>query len=86
MNLNTLPNPNLAHGIVHYVEHRIAPGSFLRALLCNDLAMAAIKADDVNRNLLPELVMWMFRELPSECWGSDEAYSAWIACQQERAA
>jgi hypothetical protein len=61
-----------------YVEHRIAPGSFGVALLCNDLKLAAMCADHVNINLIGQHTLWMLHNLPEECWGSYESYERWV--------
>ena len=61
-----------------YVEHRISPGSFGEALLCNDLKMAVMCADHININLIGEHVAWMLNNLPHTCWGSQDKYERWV--------
>jgi hypothetical protein len=65
-------------GLERYVESHIAPGDFLQAVICNDLRLAAIRADDVNILLLGEYVKWLYNETPIECWGNPEKYKAWV--------
>lgn len=66
-------------GIVRYIDEGIAPGSFLTAIICNDLIGACGKADGINRLALFDIVAWFWNESPSSCWKSREAMDAWIA-------
>ena len=61
-----------------YVKHGIVPGSFLYAVLCNDLKEAVACADDENIQQLPEYVRYLYNNVPSPCWGSVERVNAWI--------
>ena len=45
--LDTLPD-YMRGGIIRYLQHGIKPGSFLTAILQNDLEMATLCASDVN--------------------------------------
>lgn len=63
---------DLQGGMQRYVEHRISPGSFLRAVLANDLKGALGQADIYNRVALFEIVSWCYNELPTNLWGSEE--------------
>ena len=65
-------------GIYRYVEHRILPGSFLEAVLCNDLKEAVARADGQNIRRLPEYVRFLFNEVPTNCWGSPQAVKEWL--------
>lgn len=73
-----LPNPALTQGVKLYIENRIEPGSFLCALMENDLKEACARADDVNRHMLFEIVNWFYNEAPSTCWGSREKVKRWL--------
>ena len=64
-------------GIKRYVEHGINPGSFMTAVLENDLHEAASRADDENINNLPAYVAYLYNEVPTSCWGSPEKVAAW---------
>ncbi len=66
------------NGIRNYVDHRIPPGSFLEAVLCNDLKTACAQADHINRHALFEIVSYLYNEVPYDCWGSVENYRAWL--------
>jgi len=62
-----------------YIEDRIEPGSFLTAVICNDLAGAFLKADDTNYTAMGDWVKFFYWEAPSDCWGSPEKFKAWTA-------
>lgn len=61
-----------------YAEHGIPTGSFLRAVLSNDLTEAVCRADDENRRDLLEIVKYVYNEMPSMCHGSSERVSQWV--------
>ena len=65
-------------GIERWIEPGIRPGSFLSAVLRNDLRTACEKADDTNRYLLFEYVSFFYNHAPSSCWGSPEKFAAWM--------
>jgi hypothetical protein len=64
-------------GMARYVVLGVLPGSFLRAVLSNDLIEAGRMADDENRRCLFEYVMFFINYAPSDCYGSPEAMRAW---------
>ena len=80
MNINyeSLPE-GLQDSMMRYIEHGIRPGSFLEAVLTNDLFGALGKADSINRHLLFDICQWIYNEAPYSCWGSKERVDAWIA-------
>lgn len=61
-----------------YLEDGIPPGSFLQAVLCNDLKGAVSRADQINIQYLKEWAQFMMWELPAACQGSEERYRNWI--------
>lgn len=61
-----------------YVEHGIAPGGFLTAVICNDLFGAVGRADSTNRRALPEICQFWYAEAPGVCWGSPERMERWM--------
>ncbi len=65
--------------IRRYIDHGIEPGSFLSAVICNDLKSAVGKADVFNMANLPAFVGYFYNEAPSSCWGSNERMIAWMA-------
>jgi hypothetical protein len=67
-----------------YVEDGIQPGSFLTAVICNDFAMAVVKADRQNGAALREWALFFLNEVPPTVWGSHDAMSAWLQFKNER--
>jgi hypothetical protein len=55
-----------------YVEHKILPGGFLMAVLSNDLFEAVGRADSENIVALPDIVQYIYCQMPADCWGSKE--------------
>lgn len=75
----------MADGITNWIEHGIVPGSFLSAVIRNDLREAVGCADDTNIRNLPAYVGYFYNEAPSQCWGSFEKVEAWSRKFQEAA-
>ena len=65
-------------GIELYIKKGIMPGSFLTAVICNDLQGAVGAADSENIHNLPAYVSWFYNEAPHNCWGSKERMHAWV--------
>ena len=60
-----------------YAERGVRPGSFLTAVLTNDLVGAYRCADQINAAAMRAWVSWMYNELPMGAWGSHEKVDAW---------
>ncbi|MBK8688989.1 MAG: hypothetical protein IPN24_11290 [Betaproteobacteria bacterium] len=73
----TIP-PHMLVALRRYVNERQRPGSFLQAVICNDLLLACGLADDDNLRNLPAFTGWLYNEAPSACWKSRENMEAWI--------
>jgi hypothetical protein len=65
-------------GIRRYADMHCRTGSFLEAVLCNDLKEACMRADDENRENLFEIVEYCWCNIPHSCWGSPERVKAWL--------
>ena len=65
-------------GLKRYVEEHTPVGDFLRCVISNDLSKAVAHADGENIKVLPHLACYLYNEVPGPCWGSPEAYKAWI--------
>ncbi len=65
-------------GMERYMEQGVNPGSFLTAVLSNDLVVAALCADSINRPRLHDYCMWLYNYAPSGSFGSPEAVNNWI--------
>ena len=64
-----------------YFEQGYRPGSFLEAVLANDLAGAVSFADDTNKKYLEAYVQWLYWHPPGRPqggWGSREAVDKWV--------
>lgn len=71
-------------GLRRYVDDGIAPGSFLEAVICNDLRSAVASADEENMRNLPAFVSWLYNEAPGGSWGSEANMEAWMKAHHER--
>lgn len=87
MNINFDSAPNKWGDVwKRYVEFGIPPGSFGIALLTNDLTGAVMRADMTNKGMIPAHMMWIWENLPLECWGDEEKVKAWMekgGCKRE---
>lgn len=72
-------------GLERYVTQGIRPGSFLQAVIANDLIDACGRADPENLANLPAFVAWLENEAPRGSYGSREAMEGWISRGQELA-
>ena len=71
--------PHMIGSLHRYIENGIAPGSFLMAVLTNDLRRAVECADEVNRHRLPDYVRFLYCFAPIDCWGNPAKVDTWIA-------
>ena len=70
---------HMRDGLQLYIDHGIKPGSFMRAILENDLKNAVFLADAVNRNRFSDYIYILHQYAPGRCWGSPEKFEAWVA-------
>lgn len=70
-------------GLVLWLQNGIQPGSFLRAVLENDLREACNRADTTNRYRLYDLVFFLYNYAPIGSWGSPENVQAWYQMNAE---
>lgn len=68
---------HMRDGVRRWVENGIAPGHFLKAVICNDLKEALGRADDLNRARLFDYVSFFYSYAPIGCWGSPEKFDEW---------
>jgi hypothetical protein len=68
---------HLRGGLVRYFSDGILPGSFLQAVLCNDLVQATQRGTASSLCGLPDLVAFLLAVAPSAAWGSRDAVLAW---------
>lgn len=56
-----------------YKKSKLSPGSFLTAILENDLIGAVLKADNDSKKIIPEITKYCWDNFPHNIWGSPEA-------------
>jgi hypothetical protein len=64
--------------LLAYAKDRVSPGGFLTNVLENDLSLAVGTADEQNMADIKEIVLFIYNELPSACWGSPAKVTAWF--------
>lgn len=77
LNYDTFPTEHMRGAVKRWIEDGIPPGSFLSAVIANDLKDACGRADDINRAALWQIVAWFYNEAPTGCWGSEDALKSW---------
>lgn len=70
--------PASAEGLVNYLFYGLHPGSFLTAVVENDLVHACGKADHANQKLLVTYAGILYNDFPMGAWGSKEKVGQWI--------
>lgn len=61
----------------NYLIRGYPPGSFLKAVLCNDLVGATGRADATNLQHLKSIVTWIVNNVPINAWQSEERVYNW---------
>ena len=64
-------------GLARYIDRGIRPGSFLTAVLSNDLHGAAARADNTNRAALADYMTFLVSYAPGGCFGSPRQVEDW---------
>lgn len=70
--------------VKRYILDGIPPGSFLTAVVSNDLREAFACADDDNARNMHGWVRFFYNYAPTGCWGSPENFREWMARARER--
>lgn len=70
---------NIKAGIDRFAELRVMPGSFVRAVLENNLLDAVCNADPQSLAWLKEIVQYVHWEVPGAAHGTPEKVKAWVA-------
>lgn len=78
--------PHSLHaGLTRYLVDGIKPGSFLTAVIENNLSDAALRADPIeNLAALPHLARFLINETPTACHGSPAAVKRWIVARKQQ--
>ena len=61
-----------------YVNDRIPTGGFLNAVLCNDLVGAVSHADEQNLRSIPEIVKFLYNNVPMGAWRTEDNVKNWL--------
>ena len=61
-----------------YFLYAFEPGSFVKAVLCNDLVSSVARADHFNKPAIAGIVEWIVNNAPEGSWGHEEYYQEWI--------
>jgi len=69
---------SIKEGLDYYAKYRVPTGSFLLAVLSNDLMEAIGRADEENRDNLFEICDYIYNHMPFECHGSPEKVKSWL--------
>tara|TARA_R110002020_G_scaffold283942_1_gene499564 strand:- start:225 stop:512 length:288 start_codon:yes stop_codon:yes gene_type:complete len=69
---------HMREGMINYFIHRLEPGSFLFAMLSNDIELARVKADSINAFCIPEYEKFFVDHCDEEAYGSREKVQAWL--------
>lgn len=77
INYSRLPE-HMRDGFRRYIEDGIPGGSFMTAVLSNDLMGAFQRADDINRDHMFDTCAFLHNEAPRGCFGSPEHVKDWI--------
>ena len=75
--LEHVPTPHMTGAVERYLRHGIHGGSFLTAVLSNDLKGAAIRADMHNLVRLGHWGQWVVNYCPQAAQGSPEIVTEW---------
>lgn len=78
MDYSPLPE-GLRAGVQRWVEEGIQPGSFLSAVIANNLRESVVCADPDNRRRLAQIVAWFLYDCPAYAWGSPQKARKWAA-------
>lgn len=74
-----LIQPATMQAMERYRDHHIPVGSFLQAVIRNDLGEACARADVHNLWIIPIIVYWFYFECPGSAYGSIAKYNDWIS-------
>lgn len=69
---------NIRKGLSTYLHYGSRPGSFLRAVLANDLYIASTRADPNSLKSLPDICRYVMNYMPEACYGSEAKVEVWM--------
>lgn len=68
---------HMREGLYEYVNNGRRVGSFLEAVITNNLRETCYQADVVNRHVISDYVTFLNSYAPMACWGSAKKYHEW---------
>ena len=68
---------SIIKAVLGHARDRRPCGSYTTALLSNQLSAVCL-ADKESLAGIKDLVMFIYNEIPAECWGSPEKVRAWL--------
>lgn len=68
---------HMREGARLYVEEGVMPGSFLQAVLENNLSESFARADEINTANMKAWARWLHNDCPASAWGSITAINKW---------
>lgn len=71
-------NPIIIDSLERYLNNRIPCGSFLTAVLENNLCEAFGRADMFNSANMKNIVGYIYNHIPSNAWGSRAKVESWL--------
>lgn len=72
---------HLQDGLIHHCLHGRMTGSFLTAVMENDLLEAVCRGDQESIAGLKDIVQFLYNYSPPGCWGSPAKVKEWRAQQ-----
>lgn len=65
-------------GLIGYLVNGRKPGSFLTALLTNDLKGVFAHGDEYNRRAVNAYVAFLYNHAPMTSWGNSQKFEQWL--------
>lgn len=75
---------DLLGALERYLNHGIMPGSFLTAVLENNLCEAFSRADHINEKNMKNIMGYIYNRIPLNAWGSREKVEKYLMGLKER--
>lgn len=68
---------HMRESVYEYINMGRPAGSFLQAVIANNLKEAYQNADNINIHVIGGYVNFFYNHAPLDCWGSADQYMAW---------
>ncbi len=69
---------HIMSSIIRYIESGNHPGSFLAAVIVNDLGAAVTYGDREAIQNITAIYKFFYNCCPGDCWGNEKKMSVWI--------